>query len=272
MPSSKLRALDRVQLGHLWIDVVTFAGALRRIEELVEAREGGSVFTPNVDHVVTAEDDAAFRAAHGAASLVVADGQPLLWAARLLRTPLPEKVSGSDLVWPLMELAARRGWRVYLLGGAPGAAAAAGARFSKELGVEIVGIDDARIPEDAPPGAPDPVADRIRSAAPHLVLVALGAPKQEKWIHRSTAGLGPAVALGVGASLDFLAGHARRAPRWMSRAGLEWLHRLAQDPRRLARRYLIKDSRFAAILLRTLRVRRADRVRAGSPPAPAPGL
>lgn len=270
MPPSPLRALDRVQLGHLWLDVVSFSGALQRIEELVDEGAGGAVFTPNVDHVVTAEDDAAFRAAHGAARLVVADGQILVWAARLLRTPVPEKVSGSDLVWPLMERAGRRGWRVYLLGGAPGAAAAAGARFAKELGVQIVGIDDARIPEDAPPGAPDPVADRVRSAAPHLVLVALGAPKQEKWIHRNAARLGPAVALGIGASLDFLAGNARRAPRWMSRIGLEWLHRLAQDPRRMARRYLVKDPRFAGVLLRTLRTSRAERVRLGTPPAPSP--
>lgn len=262
-------APERVQIGRLWLDVMSFANALCTIEQLVERGEGGSVFTPNVDHVVTAEDDAGFRAAYDAASLVLADGQPLLWASRLLRTSLPEKVSGSDLVWPLMELAGKKRWRVYLLGGNPGVAEAAADRFRSELGVEIVGIDDARIPEDAPPGAEDPAADRVRQAAPHLVLVALGAPKQEKWIHRSTARIGPAVALGIGASLDFIAGRARRAPRWMSRAGLEWIHRMAQDPGRLARRYLVKDPRFVGVILRGLLVRRAARVRPGTPPAPA---
>lgn len=259
---------DRVRIGHLWIDVVSFSGALRRIEELVDAGKGGSVFTPNVDHVVTAEDDATFREAYASASLVTVDGQPLLWASRLLGTRLPEKISGSDLVWPLMELAARRRWRVYLLGGEPGVAAAAAARFTRELGVEIVGIDDARIPENAPPGAEDPAADRVRRAAPHLVLAALGAPKQEKWIHRCAARIQPAVALGIGASLDFVAGRAARAPAWMSRAGLEWLHRMAQDPRRLARRYLVKDPRFLGVLLRTARAPRASRVRPGTSPEP----
>ena len=260
---------DRVRIGHLWLDVVSFSGALRKIEELVDAGEGGSVFTPNVDHVVTAEDDPAFRTAYEAASLVVADGQPLIWASRLLRTRLPEKISGSDLVWPLMEAAARRRWRVYLLGGAPGVAEAAATRFANELGVAIVGVDSSRIPDDAPPSGEDPAADRVRRAAPQLVLVALGAPKQEKWIYRASGRIRPAVAIGIGATLDFVAGRARRAPRWMSRAGLEWLHRLSQDPERLARRYLAKDPRFLVVLLRTLLASRATRVRSGAPPLPA---
>jgi N-acetylglucosaminyldiphosphoundecaprenol N-acetyl-beta-D-mannosaminyltransferase len=251
----------RVRLGRLWIDALTFAEAEDELERLVEARRGGSVFTPNVDHLVTAEDDADFRAAYEAASLSLVDGQPLLWAARFLGTPLPEKISGSDLVWPVMQRAARRGWRVYLLGGAPGVAAAAAERLERELGVRIVGVDSP-IVEVAPP---DPIgeaaADRIRAAGADVVLVALGAPKQERWIHRSAGRLGPAVALGIGATLDFIAGRVRRSPAWMSRAGLEWLHRLARDPRRLARRYLVKDPRALAILVRTARAPRAERSR-----------
>lgn len=259
-------AARRVRIGYLWIDAFTLEGALDRIEALVAAGQGGSVFTPNVDHVVTADDDPAFRAAYAAASLSLADGQPLLWAARLLGTPLPEKVSGSDLVWPLMERAARRRWRVYLLGGAPGVADAAAARFTRDLGLEIAGVDCPQIPLDAPAGAEDPAAERVRAARPDLLLVALGAPKQERWVHRNAARLGPVVSLGVGASLDFVTGRIRRAPRWMSRSGLEWLHRLSQDPGRLAHRYLVKDPRFLAILARTARLPRAERF-AGAPGA-----
>jgi N-acetylglucosaminyldiphosphoundecaprenol N-acetyl-beta-D-mannosaminyltransferase len=255
-------------MGRLWVDAVTFRQALARIEALVDARAGGAVFTPNVDHVVTAEVDPAFRDAYAAASLVLADGMPIVWGSRLLGTALPEKISGSDLVWPLLELAATRGWRVYLLGGAPGVAEAAGRRVAGELGVHVVGVDSPEVSLDPRPGEDDPVVERVRKASPDLLLVALGAPKQERWIHRNGPRLGPAVALGVGASLDFVAGRLSRAPRWMSRGGLEWLYRLFQDPRWLWRRYLLKDGRFLFVLWRMARSPRAARV-AAAPALPA---
>jgi N-acetylglucosaminyldiphosphoundecaprenol N-acetyl-beta-D-mannosaminyltransferase len=250
----------QVRLGQLWIDAVSFDGALAVIDELVRAGRGGSVFTPNVDHLVTAQDHAAFREAYATASLSLADGQPLIWASRLLGTPLPEKVSGSDLVWPLLERAGRAGWRVYLLGGSPGVAAAAAERIRRELGVNVVGVDDSRVSLEGGEG-PDPIAERIRAAAPQVVLVALGAPKQELWIRRNLPQVGHAVLLGVGASLDFVAGRVRRAPRWVSRAGLEWLWRLAREPRRLAHRYLVRGLRFIPIVVHTGRTARAERVR-----------
>jgi len=250
----------RVRFGHVWVDALRFPAAVDRIELLVRSANGGSVFTPNVDHVVTAEDDLLFRAACASADLSLADGQPLVWASRLLGARLPEKISGSDLVWPLMERAARLGWRVYLLGGAPGAAQAAGARLERELGVCIAGVDAADIALDAPEGAPDGALERVCAARPDLLLVALGSPKQERWIHRALPRLRPAVAVAVGASLDFLAGRVRRAPGWMSRAGLEWLYRLWQEPRRLAVRYLWKDPRFLGVLLRSALRPRAERV------------
>jgi N-acetylglucosaminyldiphosphoundecaprenol N-acetyl-beta-D-mannosaminyltransferase len=251
----------QVRFGHLWVDALTFDDAIERITSLVQSGRGGSVFTPNVDHVVTAEDDLAFRDACGTADLMLPDGQPLVWASRLLGARLPAKVSGSDLIWPLMERAGRLGWRVYLVGGAPGVGVAAAARLERELGVRIVGLEDGAIPLDAPAGAADLALDRACAAHPDLVLVALGSPKQERWIHRALPRLRPAVAIGVGASLDFLTGRARRAPRWMSRAGLEWLHRLWREPRRLAVRYLWKDPRFLWVLLRTALRPRVERVR-----------
>jgi N-acetylglucosaminyldiphosphoundecaprenol N-acetyl-beta-D-mannosaminyltransferase len=235
--------------------------ALASIETLVGAGAGGAVFTPNADHVVMAEDDVAFRAAYHEARLSLADGQSLVWASRALGAPLPEKVSGSDLVWPLMQRAARRRWRVYLLGGAPGAAATAADRFRRELGVEVVGVDPAHIRVDGADGSAGAAAERVRATRPQLVLVALGAPKQELWIHAASARLGPTVAIGVGATLDFISGRARRAPRWTSRSGLEWLYRLAHDPRRLAGRYLLRDPRLVAVLLRTAALPRPLRVR-----------
>jgi N-acetylglucosaminyldiphosphoundecaprenol N-acetyl-beta-D-mannosaminyltransferase len=176
----------------------------------------------------------------------------VLWAARLLRTPLPAKISGSDLVMPLLRRAAERGHRVYFLGGAPGVAELAKSKLEAALpAIRIVGTDASRIDVNAL-GEADEVAERIRLAAPDLILVALGAPKQEIWSYTRAERLKPAVLIGVGASLDFVAGIQKRAPRWMSKVGIEWLFRLAQEPRRLAARYLLRDPEFGLILLRQL--------------------
>lgn len=253
---------DRLRLGHIQIDPVTMAGALQAIEQLVAGGRGGLVFTPNVDHVIIAERNPEFREAYAGASLSLADGMPILWAGRLLGQPLPEKVSGSDLVLPLCERAAARGWRVYLLGAGPGVAEEAARRLRQRFGLEVVGTDSPRIRIDGEPDDTSAALERVRAARPDLLLLAFGAPKQELWAHRHLQALGGAVAIGVGASLDFIAGTVRRAPRWMSRVGLEWLYRLASEPRRLWRRYLVDDPWFAVVVWRTWRERRAGQRRA----------
>ncbi len=250
----------RVRMGQVWVDAVTFVEAIEEIERLVDAGNGGSVFTPNVDHIVQVEHNAAFRAAYDDASLCLVDGQPLLWASHLLGAPLPEKISGSDLILPLMHRAERRQWRVYLVGGAPGVAALAAERLKKQFDVEFVGIDAPRVGADGRAVDQDALLARIRQARPHILLVAFGAPKQELFIHGAFASIRPAVAIGVGAGFDFIAERLRRAPRWMSSSGLEWLFRLAQEPRRLARRYLVDDPQFLSILYRTMREPRSERI------------
>jgi N-acetylglucosaminyldiphosphoundecaprenol N-acetyl-beta-D-mannosaminyltransferase len=251
----------RVRVGRVWIDSVDFQGALERITALVDAGMGGSVFTPNVDHIVMAEEDHRFCEVYRRASLVLVDGMPVVWASHLLRTPLVEKVSGSDLIIPLARLAAASGWRVYLLGGGPGSAAATAARFTSEFGVNVVGYDDPFVSSDGTAENETAVHNRIARARPDLVLVALGAPKQEFWIERAQPALGYAVAVAIGAGLDFVAGNLRRAPRWMCASGLEWLFRLAQEPRRLWRRYLVRDPQFLLVVARTLLEPRRARMR-----------
>lgn len=247
----------RIRIGDLWIDALGFEQALDAIERLALSGAGGAVYTPNVDHLVTAERSPAFREAYAAASLSLADGMPLLWAARLLGTPLPAKVSGSDLFEPLMARAAAVGLGVYLLGGTPEVSAAAETQLTS-AGVRITGRSSPLIqatggPEEAA------LAAQIRESGARLAVIALGSPKQELFIHRNRQQLGPVVALGLGAAMDFATGAVRRAPRLLQVAGLEWLFRLAQEPRRLARRYLVDDRRFAAILWRTRRTPRAER-------------
>jgi N-acetylglucosaminyldiphosphoundecaprenol N-acetyl-beta-D-mannosaminyltransferase len=241
--------------------VLTFAGALQEIEALVDRKQGGCVFTPNVDHVVKASSNLAFRRAYDDASLSLADGMPLVWVSSALGCALPERVAGSDLLMPVLQMAARRAWRVYLLGGAPGVAPAVAKLLTDDMGIRVVGWDDSRIGIDGtdPNGAS---IERAKAAKPDLIFVALGPPKQELWIHHALEAVSPAVSLGVGASLDFLVGKYRRAPAWMGRIGLEWLFRLLQEPRRLWRRYLVEGPRFASIVLATRRLPESDRLQA----------
>ena len=258
---------QRARLGHVPIDRVTFAEALEGISALVEARRGGMVFTPNVDHIVMADENPDFRRAYAAADLSLADGMPVVWASRALGAPVPEKISGSDLVSPLMELAEARGFRVYLLGGAEGVASLAALNLQrKHPRLVIAGTASPRVDLREPASRRQGIIDDIRRAAPDLVLVALGAPKQELWIHQAAEALRPAVLLGVGASIDFLAGTARRAPAWISAAGLEWLYRLVQEPRRLWRRYLVQDPKFLSIFVGELRAQRDLRRRSEASP------
>lgn len=242
----------RVRIGHVDVDKVTFREALDRIDALVARRRGGMVFTPNVDHIVQAEENPRFRAAYAAADLSLADGMPVLWASHLLRDALPQKVSGSDLVMPLMERAAEKGWRVFFLGGAEGVARrAADILVARLPALRIVGCVSPRIDVDDPARHAE-VVETIRAAEPDLVLVALGAPKQELFSQSVVGALAPAVLLGVGGSLDFIAGVQSRAPGWMSSIGMEWFYRLAKDPRRLWRRYLVRDPKFFLIVVRDL--------------------
>jgi len=257
---------QQIHIGPVRIDKVTSAEALTAIEQLVRARRGGFVVTPNVDHIICAREDAWFREVYKDASLSLADGKPLLWMAQLQGEPLPEKVSGSDLMLPLMERAAAEGWRVYLVGATPEVSAAGERRLREQFpSLQIVGRDTSHwsTQKRRTPAAME-VVRQIREARADLVVVALGSPKQELWMDTFADEIRPSVAIGLGASLDFVAGASRRAPRWMSEAGLEWAFRLAREPRRLAHRYLVRGPRIVPIFAAAW-VRR----RLGSSPAPS---
>jgi N-acetylglucosaminyldiphosphoundecaprenol N-acetyl-beta-D-mannosaminyltransferase len=244
--------MNRVRIGKLPIDRLTFEGALDAVERMISEKRGGTVFTPNVDHVVMAEHDPVFRDAYELASLSLVDGMPVVWAARALGAGLPEKISGSDFVPALLDRAKEREWRVYLLGGAPGSAERARAAL-EERHIRVAGFSAPQIPVSAKLDDHREIADAIARAQPDLVLVGLGAPKQELFSVAVRDVVRPAVLIGCGATIDFLAGIVPRAPAWISNAGLEWLYRLAKEPRRLWRRYLLRDPEFALVVLRQMR-------------------
>lgn len=248
---------QRVRLGALELDALNQAEAIEAIVRLVRDGRGGTVFTPNVDHVVQAEHNAAFREAYRRTSLSLVDGTPLLWAARVLGTPLPEKLSGSDLFEPLLRRAARDGMRVVLLGGGPGVAELAAKKLLESLpGLKIVDTLAPRL------GLVETEEERacvlrMQASRADLIFVCLGAPKQELFSDRNRELLAPAVLVGFGAAVDFAAGVVPRAPAWLSRAGLEWAFRLAREPRRLAARYLLRDPAFLKIVAAQALSRRA---------------
>jgi N-acetylglucosaminyldiphosphoundecaprenol N-acetyl-beta-D-mannosaminyltransferase len=254
---------ERVYVGKLPVDAVNLAGAVAVVERLVEAGQGGTVFTPNVDHIVVAERNPRFCRAYADVSLSVCDGMPVLWASRLLGTPVPEKVSGSDLFEPVLARAAARGYRCYLLGGGSGVAELAEQNLcGKYPGLQIVGRDAPFVDAEGNAEGSGALVERIRRAKAQIVFVAFGAPKSELFSFAHREQLKPAVLVCVGAAIDFAAGTAKRAPRWVSRSGLEWLYRLKAEPRRLFARYLLRDPEFLLILGRQLR--QALRARSGA--------
>jgi exopolysaccharide biosynthesis WecB/TagA/CpsF family protein len=238
----------KVRIGHALIDNVNFPQALARIDEIVHAGKPGYVLTPNVDHVVQLERDELLRTIYAQADLVLADGMPVVWAGSYLGTPLKRRIAGSDLFPMLCEMASQKKYRVFFLGGRPGA----GEKAIEILSVKYPGFDAQSY---CPPFGfendtteTEKIGSRIHAYSPHILCVAVGAPKQEYWIYRHGRQLGVPVSLGVGASLDFVAGYQKRAPLLFRKIGLEWFWRLIMEPRRMYRRYLIDDPVFFSII------------------------
>jgi len=216
----------------------------------LESGQGGWVATVNVDHLRRISRSRDFAGTCASASLVVADGMPLVWASRLQGTPLPERVAGSDLLGRLAEQAAAQGRSIFLLGGDPGTADASAALLRRRFPrIRIAGTHCPPMGFERDARQMAALIASLRDAAPDIVFVALGSPKQEALITRLRGSFPRCWWLPVGISFSFLAGGVRRAPRWVQRLGLEWLHRLLQEPRRLARRYLVEDLPFALVLL-----------------------
>ncbi|WP_440821460.1 WecB/TagA/CpsF family glycosyltransferase [Roseateles sp. 22389] len=214
------------------------------------AGRGGWVVTPNIDILRRWRVEPAFRALVSDATIFTADGRPIVWASQLQGTPLPARLTGSDLFVALMAAAAGAGLRIALIGGNEGTAEAAAARLIPEA------VAAGRVRTLCPPFGfeqqPQEMArleTLLTGWQPQIVFIGLGSPKQEKLIARLRALAPRAWYLGVGVSFSFVAGDVKRAPGWMQRSGLEWVHRLVQEPGRLARRYLVDGIPFAAGLL-----------------------
>jgi len=236
----------------LSIDNVDFNGAVGLVNSLVESPTEGKgryIVTPNVDHIVMLRHDQEFRAVYSGAAAIFADGMPLVWASRLLGKPLKERVAGSDLFPAICELAARKGYRLFFLGGLPGVAEAAKSELDKRYpGLNVVGTYSPPFGFENDAAENRKIVNLINADKPQILFIGLGAPKQEKWIARHIDALDTRVALCTGAAFDFVAGTVKRAPVWMQSLGFEWLYRLVSEPRRMWKRYLVDDAEFLKIL------------------------
>ena len=262
------RPWRRIRLLGVPVDDLTMVETLDAIDALVASRTVHQHVVVNVSKVVQAAQDPSLAAVLDACDVVNADGQPILWAARLLGTPLRERVTGVDLMTRLIERAGASGHRLYLLGAREEVVAAVAERIRREQpDVVIAGWRNGYwAPSDEPA-----VVEAIAATRPDILFVAIGSPTKERFLARWKDHIGAPFVMGVGGSFDVYAGRVQRAPGWMRRVGLEWLFRVIQEPRRMWRRYLGDAPRFAWLVVRELVGRRRRRRRRPTRPGGSPG-
>jgi N-acetylglucosaminyldiphosphoundecaprenol N-acetyl-beta-D-mannosaminyltransferase len=236
---------QRVDVGGCPIDALDMRTTVERCIELIEDRSAHRQVSVNAAKVVECTKNERLARFVRESEIVSADGQSVVWASRLLGTPLPERVPGIDLMHELLGEAERRGYGIYVLGAREEVLGRALVRM-RDLypGLRIAGSHHGYFGAEDEPG----LAAAIRGAAPDLLFVAMSSPRKEEWLDRNLGDLGVRFAMGVGGAIDVLAGERGRAPAWMQRAGLEWLYRMLQEPQRMWRRYLVGNLRFTRLV------------------------
>lgn len=245
-----LGALPTVDMRGALVSALTEAECVDLILDELDAGRGGWLITMNLDHLRRFEQSHAYASRVRRASLLIADGMPLVWASRLQGTPLPERITGSNLIWSLSRAAEQRRRSIFLVGGTPYAsrltAQILGRRFPR---LNIAGVVCPEFGFEQRPSELEQLRQALISAQPDIVYVALGSPKEDNLIDDLSSQMPRTWWLGVGISFSFVSGEISRAPVWVQRGGLEWLHRLVQEPQRLYKRYLFQGIPFACILL-----------------------
>ena len=249
-----------IEIMQLPLCALQLADVVTHIADAVITGEGGWVVTPNLDILRRWSREAAFRELVAEATLFTPDGAPLVWASHLQGTPLPERVAGSDLFTALCKCAAERGISVAFIGGNPGVADLAKGRLQQlHPGLNVVATLCPPLGFESSQEEMQRITEFVASNPAQIYFVGLGSPKQEQLIGQLKSLSAQSWWLGVGVSFSFVADDVRRAPHWMRRFGLEWLHRLVQEPKRLARRYLVDGIPFLIELLASSLLQRVKR-------------
>lgn len=243
--------MARMKFLNTEIDNLTMEEALEEIDKLIIENKCSYVVTPNVDHIVQLERGNELVNVYKNADLILTDGKPLIWISKWYGTPIKEKISGSDLFPRLCKMAAEKSYSMFFLGAGEGVAAKAAQNLTvKYPGLNVVGTYSPPFGFEKDELEMQKIEKMIIDVKPHILIVGLGCPKQELFILHHKDKLGVPVSLGLGASLDFEAGNIKRAPKWMANHGLEWLFRIFQDPKRLAKRYLVDDRKILGIAIK----------------------
>lgn len=241
--------MSRIKFMNTEIDNLTMQETLQEVNQLVRNGKGAYVVTPNVDHIVQLETNEELQAVYRNASLILADGKPLIWISKLYGTPIKEKISGSDLFPRLCEMAAQKEYKMFFLGAAEGIAEKAAENLANRFkGLQVVGTYSPAIGFEKNPEEMDKIKQMIKNANPDILIVGLGCPKQEKFMYYHCAELGVPISFGLGASFDFEAGNVKRAPKWMRDHGLEWFYRFTKEPKRMFKRYFVNDIKIVRLI------------------------
>lgn len=240
--------MARIKFMNTNIDNLTMAETLHEIDKLIQKKNCSYVVTPNVDHIVRLEKDVELQKVYKNASLILTDGKPLIWISKWYKTPIKEKISGSDLLPKVCELAANKNYTMYLLGAAEGVADTAAKNLMKKYpGLNVVGTYSPPFGFEKNEQEMNKIKTQIQEVHPDILIVGLGCPKQEKFMYYHCKELGVPISFGLGASIDFEAGNIKRAPKWMSNHGLEWLYRFSKEPKRLFKRYFVDDLKIIQV-------------------------
>ena len=236
---------EKIDVLGVAFDNLSMDEAVETAYEMQKEHRGAYVVTPNPEIVMLCRENPAAAEAVAAADLTIPDGIGVIYGARILKTPLKEKVPGCDFTLKLLDRMQPEGRSVFLFGSKPGIAEQAEENLKQQFpGVKFVGTNDGYFSDDAP------IIEKINAAAPDLLLVCLGAPKQEIWMHENSKKLNVGLMIGAGGSLDVFAGVAERAPEGWQKAGLEWLYRLLREPKRIGRMMSIPKFMFQILFMR----------------------
>jgi N-acetylglucosaminyldiphosphoundecaprenol N-acetyl-beta-D-mannosaminyltransferase len=243
--------MDKQKLLNTYVNNVSMNETIQEIERLIAQDKKSYVVPINVDVVIKMEHDSYLREIVDKADLVLVDGKPLIWVSQIYKMPIKQKISGSDLVPLLCETAATKGYSIYILGGKDGVADKAKKKIIQQWSnINIVGTYAPPFGFEKDEKELSEINERIAKAKPDILIVCFGCPKQEKYIYENIRHYNAKVSICAGATVDFLAGNVKRAPKWMSEHGLEWFYRFLQEPRRLFKRYFIDDLKIIRLVLK----------------------
>ena len=243
--------MEKQALLNTYINNVTMPETIATIEQMIEADKKSYVVAINVDVVMKIEEDSYLKKVVDNADMVLVDGKPLVWISKLHGKPLKAKISGSDLVPLLCEVSAEKGYKIFIIGGKDGIAEQAKEKLENRLPkIKIVGTYAPPFGFEKNESELEKINQMISEAHPDLLIACFGCPKQEKWIYENIEKYNAKVSVCAGATVDFLAGNVKRAPRWMSDHGLEWFYRFTQEPKRMFKRYFVDDTKIVKLIFK----------------------